>query len=115
MNIIRIYIIDTYTFTYYYILVSYLYMFGNRDEMKSFFAVLILYEQNFNRLLTESRQSGMYNRILFEYYIIFISITIIIIITLLLYATDIKIRLTRTRYQLCNLQLFCYRRRSNRI
>lgn len=33
-----------YTFTYYYYtLVGYLYMFRNWDEMKSFFAVLILY------------------------------------------------------------------------
>jgi hypothetical protein len=70
--------------------------------IKCFFA-LLLYEQDFNRPLTESRQSGMYNRILFEYYYIII-IIIIIIIILLLYATDIKMRLTRTRYQLCNLQ-----------
>lgn len=100
MNINIKYIpIILYTYVLLYRLV-YLQVQKSGRNLKRFNKVL-LYRRNFNRPLTESRQSGMmYNRILFEYYIIII----INIILLLLYAMDIKMRLTSTRYQLCNLQ-----------
>jgi len=111
VNIIHTYLYNRYIYIYYYIgrLPICVQKLGrNKEFLLSIIIIILLYEQSFNRPLTESRQSGMYNRILFEYYIM-------IIIILLLYATDIKMRLTITRYRLRNLQQFCYRPHRNGI